>query len=517
MKAIFAHIAAFILLVLAAKVAHGQQFPENQPVWYELEQIVNQETPPQKLDSLIDLSSSSTLPEQIDSLYTTFVHETDSLKSDFKSKLLEISNSRSLLQQLSDSLQSINLPTDKVTQKIDSLARIQQKLLAELDAKVQNLKDNTIGRLEELELPEGMQTKASEVLGSVENYKLPMGDFDLPGLDIAGFDLPSDPLSNLAGMDDLGFSFENLTQSDALQGYQEKFGGIGDLSDKAGAYSQELKKYTEGDMLSVDNLSETMENKTVEYTGLNEALQQPDGLEQYQEMYGQMQNPDALKEEAVQQVQEYAFDHFAGKQEVLKQAMEHMEKIKDKYESFSTLPADFKKGYNEMKGKTLKERLIPGIAIQLMKDEYFMTDVNVYVGYRITGQITTGPGWNHRVIYDFDNWQFRNENAVYGPRFFGEYKLKKGFYPRLEIETMHTNQEKQTTDIKTNDWVWGSFVGIRKEFGLVSWMRGTVMIMFNVYEVFSSDHRSPYSSVVNGRLGFEFPMKKKVKPKKTNE
>ena len=58
-----------------------------------------------------------------------------------------------------------------------------------------------------------------------------------------------------------------------------------------------------------------MENKAAEYTGLNEVLQQPDGLGQYQEMVGQMQNPEALKEEALQQVQEYAFDHFAGKQD----------------------------------------------------------------------------------------------------------------------------------------------------------------------------------------------------------
>jgi hypothetical protein len=511
-KVFYNCIVTCILLLFTLTQAHAQEIPENQPVWYELAQSVNPEVPLQKPDSLMEQYGSSTLPEQIDSLYSTFMQETDSLKSAFQSKLLELSNTRSHLQQLSDSLHSINLPTDKVKQKIDSLVSIQKKLLAELDAKIQNLKEKTVGRLEVLELTEGMQSKVSEVLGSVENYKLPIGDLDLPSLDIAGFDLPSGP-TNLEGITDLNFSFENLTQSDALQGYQDKLGGIGELSDKAGEYSRELQQYT----LSVDNLSETMENKAVEYTGLNEALQQPDGLGQYQEMFGQMQNPDALKDEAVQQVQEYAFDHFAGKQEVLQQAMEQMEKIKDKYESFSTLPADFKKGYNEMKGKSLKERLIPGIAIQLMKDEYFMTDINAYLGFRITGQITAGTGWNHRVIYDFENWQFRNENAVYGPRFFGEYKLKKGFYPRLEIETMHTNQEPQTTDIKTNDWVWGSFVGIKKEFGLVSWMRGTVMMMFNVYEVFSSDHRSPYNSVVNGRLGFEFPMKKKVKPKETNK
>jgi hypothetical protein len=115
--------------------------------------------------------------------------------------------------------------------------------------------------LKELDLPEGMQTKMSGVLGSVEKFKLPMGDFDLPSLDIADFDLSSNPLSNLGGINDLGSSLGNFTQSDALGGFQDKLGGVGDLSGKAGEYTQDLQKYTQGDMLSVDNLSETMENK----------------------------------------------------------------------------------------------------------------------------------------------------------------------------------------------------------------------------------------------------------------
>ena len=141
---------------------------------------------------------------------------------------------------MSDSLQSINLPTNKITQKIDSLVQKQQKLFEVLNAKIQNLKDKTVGRLKELDPPEGMQTKVSGVLGSVDDFKLPMGDFDLPNLDIAGFDLPSNPLSNLGGVNGFGCSLGDLTQSDALQGFQDKLDCVGDLSGKAGEYTQEL-------------------------------------------------------------------------------------------------------------------------------------------------------------------------------------------------------------------------------------------------------------------------------------
>jgi hypothetical protein len=40
------------------------------------------------------------------------------------------------------------------------------------------------------------------------------------------------------------------------------------------------------------------------------------------------------------------------------------------------------------------------------------------------------------------------------------------------------------------------------------------MVMFRL---FNPDHKSPYVDVVNVRVGFEFPMKKKLKAKGTEQ
>lgn len=51
-----------------------------------------------------------------------------------------------------------------------------------------------------------------------------------------------------------------------------------------------------------------------------------------------------------------------------------------------------------MKEKPLIERIVPGIALQVQKKgDDLMVDFNAYAGYRFTGRITAGLGWNQRV------------------------------------------------------------------------------------------------------------------------
>src|SRR6188474_1032418 len=93
-----------------------------------------------------------------------------------------------------------------------------------------------------------------------------------------------------------------------------------------------------------------------------------------------------------------------------------------------------------MKGKPIIERLVPGIAIQLQKkDDDVLTDFNLYFGYRFTRRFTSGAGWNQRVGYNTDHYNWSNDKThIYGPRIFSEYKLSRGFSPRAELETMNT-------------------------------------------------------------------------------
>jgi hypothetical protein len=167
-----------------------------------------------------------------------------------------------------------------------------------------------------------------------------------------------------------------------------------------------------------------------------------------------------------------------------------------------------------MKGKPTIERIIPGIAIQLQKkNDELLTDFNPYLGYRFTGRVTAGLGWNHRVSYNLDNGSSNTAARIYGPRVFGEYKLLPGFSSRVEVETMNTYvppfaRKSSSVDDRGRDWVWGTFVGIKKDYKFLKKINGTAMVMFRLFD---PHRKSPYADIINARFGFEFPMKKKVK------
>jgi hypothetical protein len=164
------------------------------------------------------------------------------------------------------------------------------------------------------------------------------------------------------------------------------------------------------------------------------------------------------------------------------------------------------------KFKPFAERLVPGTVIQIQnKAGNTLVDFNPYVGYRFTGRMTTGVGWNQRTAYNTKGKNFNPAARIYGPRIFGEFKLWKGFSPRGEVELMNTAIppfNNSSLDASNREWVCGVFFGIKKQYKFFKNVRGTAMVMARLSD---SDHKSPYVDVINARFGFEFPHKIKRK------
>lgn len=206
-------------------------------------------------------------------------------------------------------------------------------------------------------------------------------------------------------------------------------------------------------------------------------------------------------------------DHFAGKQQVLQEAMDKMSKYKEKYTSLNSLADVPRKRPNEMRGKPLIERIVPAFMVQIQKEgDNLLVDFNPYVGYCFTGKITAGAGWNQRIAYDTKVNDFTAQPRIYGPRIFAEYNLWKGFCPRIETEVMNAlvapTDQPSRMDLATREWVWGVFFGLNKEYKFLKNVKGTALVMTRLFD---PDHKSPYADVVNVRIGFEFPMKKHAK------
>src|SRR5690606_801547 len=141
----------------------------------------------------------------------------------------------------------------------------------------------------------------------------------------------------------------------------------------------------------------------------------------------------------------------------------------------------------------------------------FMVDFNVYAAYRFTRKLNAGIGWNQRMAYNMNYNVFNADMRIFGPRIFGEYNLWKGFFPRAELELMNTSlppvTRGSTPDPMQREWVWGAFVGLKKEYRIIRNIKGTAMVMTRL---FNPENKSPYADVLNVRFGFEFPVRKKV-------
>jgi predicted nuclease with TOPRIM domain len=473
-------------------------------------------------DRINSIDSLKVPKTPLDSIQTSFYKGADSLKSEYRTKLAKLDSSKNKLQSKIDSLGSLNLPTEKYTAKLDSVNNKYSETVSSLNNKMESLKSKTVGRVKDLQLPPELQDKASALTQNVEGFKLPVKDLNIPALDvnspIAGLD---NPWGNLDGLNSsIDSPLGKIGEIDGLKDIQGSLGNVSELTGKAGEITGkagELQNITNGNLQ--EQLPQALETKAAEAVGVDKLDPNQLSVDKLTGQTGeagallnQAQNLEAMKEQVVQQVQQQAVNHFAGKEEQLQKAMEQMSKLKQKYSSLNSLADVGKKRPNEMRNKTFRERLVPGVGLQIFKKGDNLTvDLNSYVGYRFTGRITAGPGWIQRFAYDTKLDQFDAGARIFGPRVYAEYKLGKGFSPRLEGEVVNAFVPpkflKNIDEQGSRQWVWGAFAGIKKDFRISKKVKGTSLIMFRLI---NTDHKSPYPDVVNVRIGFEFPQKKRM-------
>ncbi|RAW01106.1 hypothetical protein DQQ10_12825 [Pseudochryseolinea flava] len=459
------------------------------------------------LDSLVNPKS-----QQLDSIRESFYGQADHLKASYKTKMDSLDASRTKITSKLDSLRSLNLNTDEVTHELDSIDTKRKAAVAALDKKMTALKEKAPKGVADLGLPNELQSKGAVVTQKMETFQLPVKDLNIPELS-----LPDNPLKNLDGF--------NTTASSPLReiGNVPDLNGLGKAGELGGELGNvgELGKVTEGvgdikevtgAVGDVNNLPGTLEGKAAEAAGLPAT---PDVKSLMGDVPQMPTNGTEAKEIATQQVQQ-AVNHFAGKEQVLQEALEKMAKLKKKYSSLNSLSDIPKRRPNEMRGKPLIERIIPSLTLQIHgRGEYVLVDFNVAAGYRFNGKLTAGLGWNHRVAYNKKRDGFSALPRVYGIRSFAEYKIGKGFSPRVEFEMMNAPVppmiQRMSGDYSNRQWVPGAFVGIKKDYKFFGRVRGTSMVMLRLFHY---EHKSPYSDVVNVRTGFEFPMRKKAESKK---
>lgn len=214
------------------------------------------------------------------------------------------------------------------------------------------------------------------------------------------------------------------------------------------------------------------------------------------------QNGDSL----INEVKNEFIDHFKGKEEVIKNDLERVGKIQLKYKNFSdsrTLP---KRPPNEMKGKSFRQRLLPGLGFNVVPSGDFSMDLFPFIGYRLTGHLTAGLGGYKRILYTHTDGAISG-TGHYGIRIFAAYKVIKGIHGYAEFEYFNGPSGKEryinrpgviSENIKFN-------LGVQKRYPITRRLYGLVIVMYDLTKL----KYFPNSEGANARFGVDYQLKKK--------
>lgn len=446
--------------------------------------------------------------QKLDSLMGSFQSKADSISNLQNTTLSGLFGEKDKLTRSIDSLTTLNQPADKYIQKKDSIEKDIAATVKKYEAKLSELKSSYTENIDKLNLPPKASEQIDKLTGSIEGFQIPSADVPSLSGNVPGMPDVNIPDVNLNGgqLGDVKLPDGNIPSVEGIGNVQQQVTEAVPGADKL----NDLKEVAA--VKNVEGATEMAEQKVSEQ--VKGVAAQSDELSQLTAMTSEDGAKEMMTSQAMEQLPESPINHFAGKEEVLQKAMEDISKLKQKYSSVSSLSEIKKKRPNEMRGKPFIERLKPGIGLQFFGgNDEVLIDLNPYVGYRITRRFTSGLGWNQRVVFNTEDYQFTSGSLVYGPRVYSEYNLWRGFHPRLEIETMNTNVpstvSSNPTDTQHREWVWGMLLGLKKEYKISSRVNGTAILMFNLFD---PERKSPYKDVVNMRIGVEVKLKKK-KPK----
>ena len=468
-------------------------------------QALNAESAARRLAHSYD-SADMTLHAQsygrIDSIRLAFNNSADSIKTQYQNELSAIDGQRSKMDSSIDSIQRLGLGGGKYTKTLDSLDQLRSRTHSRFSSRLDGLKAKTIGKLDALALPAEYKEPLVQLTRNLNKLEMNTDVIKIPDLDVSGFSVPK--IEGGPGLTDGVDKLGKVQDEFSIAQMQTPAGRIGQVSQQAKLYQEDIKNITKGNLNDVKALPESIEAQATKIDGMQELQKQSGAIQGYKSQLEELQKPDAVKNTAAALGKKAAVDHFAGKKEQLKAAMDKVSEYKQKFPSASSIKDLPKRPPNAMKGKPLVERLVPGLYFQYQRKGLYLFDVNPYLGYKISGRFTAGLGWNHRYLYNKDSRSFSSHSRIYGPRAYVDVALGKGFIAHLEGETMNAFVPSTligNPDTGQRESVWSLMTGLKKEYRIYKNLKGTALIQYNW---FNRHYKAPYVDRLNSRIGFEY-------------
>lgn len=210
---------------------------------------------------------------------------------------------------------------------------------------------------------------------------------------------------------------------------------------------------------------------------------------------------DQLKEKALQEAKEQLLQH----QDELEAAKQNLGKYKKNYpkaESIKDLP---KQPRNLMQDKPMRERLVPGLMLQIHNGQPFDIDFSPQIAYYLTGRLSAGIGATYRLgVQAKVKPLLSHPLNIYGVRAFTEFKVVKGFYAHVEWEQLYYKSPSLPEESR-GVWTTGIPAGIGKQYKLFGIIEGNTQVLFH----FARKADTPYQNKWLIRTGINLKFKAK--------
>ena len=408
-----------------------------------------------------------------DSLYDIASDTMDSTARSYDNTMGEARVRTACVQAQIDSLRKLNEPVGQAIDSLDAIRKRKDEEIRALNAKLEAARSKASKKIDSLAVPLVSNEEAQHVRAVVNEAARSSADIELPSLPQEGVELLG--IEGVPTIEDVNLD------------------GVG----------ADLRPHIDAPPAT---LIEEQATRAVDATNVDEQLREVEAATVIPES---LQDESSVKQALEQKVQQETVDLFQGKREQLHEAMKTLSKYKKQYSRINSLDQIPKKRPNPLHNKPFTERLVPGIWLQIHRKDGWMVDFNVYAGYRFNPRLMAGAGWNQRLAYNPDAYEFNADLRVYGPRVFSDFAMGRGFSVRLESEYMNTRIPPRFSaggsDSDGRGWVYSTLAGIKKEYRFLGKVKGTMLFLYNLHD---RRDRSPYSDKLMMRFGFEFPMKK---------
>ncbi len=252
----------------------------------------------------------------------------------------------------------------------------------------------------------------------------------------------------------------------------------------------QIGKYAENKIPELNELKTEQEKNSLSSLTRQDDLK----VQQISALSKKLPEAKSLRREAGQKAIESARKFISEHQDLIMTAQKKLFELKKKYRYVPSL-LDMKsaKRINNLSNEPFGKRLMYGADFRFNRGNPFGIDFSALAGYSINKRLRSGFTFTWRLNLSVDTLKIRlsTPRDTYGASVFTDYFLLKGFFAHTELESMHSVIMRNDTDFK-HKWINGLLAGIGHEFVLSRKLRGSVMILYNLFQSAQSPYHSPW-------------------------